>query len=110
MNTDGYLVPANTKKATLVGGFMRKKPDLLIAGIGTASSLIGLMIATRYGTWITIASLVPLVVSWFLVMPIPYYHNTLCVLQSILEFYQRRKKYIWRGWCMKYEYEKDDKK
>ena len=107
---NGYLVPANTKKATLVGGFMRKTPDLVIAGLGTAISLIGLMVATKYGTVVTIICLIPLLVSWFLVMPIPYYHNTLCLLQSILDFYQRRKKYIWRGWCMRYEYEKQDKK
>lgn len=109
MNNNGYLVPANTKSATLVGGFMRKSPDLIIAVVGTVTSFIALMITATWGIWATIISLIPLLVSWVLVMRIPNYHNTLCVIQSILDFYNRRKKYIWRGWCMKYEYEKENK-
>ena len=102
-----YLVPANTKRSTLIAGFMRPFPDLLIAGVGTIISIIALMITSTVGMWATLLSLVPLLVSWFLVLPIPNYHNTLCVIQSAISFCQKRKKYIWRGWCMKYE--DDDK-
>ena len=84
-------------------------PDLIIAGVGTVVSLIALMATSTVGMWATIISLIPLLVSWLLVLPIPNYHNTLCVIQSILDFYQRRKKYIWRGWCMRYEFQ-DNKK
>ena len=106
---NSYLIPANTKRATLIGGFLRPMPDLVIAGIGTIVSIIALMVTSTMGMWATIISLIPLLVSWLLVLPIPNYHNTLCVIQSALDFYNRRKKYIWRGWCMKYELEKDKK-
>jgi len=102
-----YLVPANTKRATLVAGFLRPLPDLAIAGVGTIISIIALMATATIGMWATIISLIPLLVSWLLVLRIPNYHNTLCVIQSIISFYQRRKKYIWRGWCMKYEVDND---
>ena len=98
-----YLVQKKKKRATLVGGFLRPVPDLVIAAIGTGVSLIALMATSTVGMWATIISLIPLLVSWFLVLPIPNYHNTLCVIQSIIAFYQRRKNYIWRGWCMKYD-------
>ena len=39
-------------------------------------------------------------------LPIPQYHNTLCAIQSILGFYQGRRKYIWKGWYNRIEYEK----
>lgn len=107
---NGYLVPANTKKATLVAGFLRPTPDLVIASVGTVVSFIGLISTSTLGLVATIISLIPLLVCWMLVLPIPNYHNTLCVIQSILDYYQRRKKYIWKGWCTRYEYEKDNRK
>lgn len=109
MNNNGYLVPANTKRATLILGMLRLKPDAIIAGTGTAVSIIALMATSTVGLWATIVSLLPMLICVFLVLPVPNYHNTLCVIQSILDFYNRRKKYIWRGWCMKYELEKDSK-
>lgn len=109
MNDNGYLVPANTKRATLILGMLRPKPDAIIAGVGAVTSLVALMATSTIGLWATIVSLLPLLIAVFLVLPIPNYHNTLCVIQSILDFYQRRKKYIWRGWCMRYESEKEDK-
>ena len=109
MNNNGYLVPANTKSATLLLGKLRWKPDVIIAGIGTTVSIAALLATQTVGLWATIISLLPMLIAVFLVLPIPNYHNVLCVIQSILDFYNRRKKYIWRGWCMRYEYEKDDK-
>ena len=75
---NSYLVPANTKRATLIAGFLRPMPDLIIAGVGTVVSLIALMATSTVGMWATIISLIPLLVSWLLVLPIPNYHNTLC--------------------------------
>lgn len=109
MNNNSYLVPANTKRATLIGGILRPVPDAIIAGTGTVISIIALMTTSTIGMWATIISLLPMIVCVFLVLPIPNYHNMLCFIQSALDFYNRRKKYIWRGWCMKYEYEKDKK-
>ena len=103
MNNNSYLIPANTKRSTLIAGFLRPMPDLVIAGVGTIVSIIALMATSTVGMWATIISLIPLLVSWLLVLPIPNYHNTLCVIQSILRFYNERRVYIWRGWCMKNE-------
>ena len=107
---NSYLVPTNTKRATLVAGFLRPIPDLIIAGIGTIVSIVSLMITSTMGLWATIISLIPLLVSWLLVLPIPNYHNTLSLIKSIIDFYERRKKYIWRGWCMKNEFQENPKK
>lgn len=109
MDNNSYLVPANTKKATLIGGILRPVPDAIIAGTGTVVSIIALMATSTVGMWATIISLLPMLVCVFLVLPIPNYHNMLCFIQSALDFYNRRKKYIWKGWCMKYELEKDKK-
>ena len=109
MNDNGYLVPANTKRSTLILGMLRPVPDAIIAGTGLLVSIIALMATSTVGMWATILSLLPVLVCTFLVLEIPNYHNMLCFIQSMLDFYNRRKKYIWRGWCMRYEYEKDDK-
>ena len=109
MDNNSYLVPANTKRATLIGGILRPVPDAIIAGAGTIVSFIALMTTTTIGLWATIISLLPVIICEFLVLPKANYHNMLSFIQSALDFYKRRKKYIWRGWCMRYEYEKDNK-
>ena len=106
---NGYLVPTNTKRATQILGILRPTPDAVIAGVGTVVSIIALMATSTVGLWATILSLLPMLVCVFLVLPIPNYHNILCVIQSVLDFYQRRKKYIWRGWCMRYEFQETKK-
>ena len=93
---NGSLIPANTKKATLILGMFRLYPDVVIAASGTIGTIIILVI---------LIALMPMLICVLLVFPIPNYHNTLCAIQSILDFYQGRRKYIWRGWCLVHEYE-----
>ena len=102
---NGSLVPANTKKSMLVFGMFRPLPDLLILGIGVAISIILLLSFGNASTWILLLCSTPMLIGLVLVMPIPNYHNTLCAIQSILEFYNGRRKYIWKGWCAKNEYQ-----
>ena len=104
---NGSLVPANTKKSTLVLGMYRPLPDLLILGIGTVITVALLFAFSDAGTLVMILACVPLLTGALLTAPLPNYHNVLCVLQSILNFYNGRRKYIWRGWCMKDEYKED---
>ncbi len=104
---DGYLVPANTKKSTLIFGMLRGI-DAIILGVGIAISVILLMIVGGDNVWILLLACLPMIVSLLLVLPIPHYHNTLVGIQSILNFYNGRRNYIWRGWCLKDEF-KDDK-
>ena len=102
----GSLVPANTKKATLILGMFRPY-DALIAGSGTLITIVILVVLSNFvvPAWVLILALMPMLICALLVFPIPNYHNTLCAIQSIIGFYQGRRKYIWRGWCLRYEYE-----
>lgn len=101
----GSLVPANTKRSTLILGMFRLVPDVVIAACGTIVTVILLAFLSNAGTLVLLLSLLPMLISVVLVLPIPQYHNTLCAIQSILGFYQGRRKYIWRGWCIKNEFE-----
>lgn len=107
MGQYGYLVPANTKKSLLIFGMLRPIDAFILAG-GILVS-VGLLIAfSDYGTLITLLSCIPMLVCLILVLPIPNYHNTLVALQSIIRFYNERRNYIWKGWCVYNEF-KDNK-
>lgn len=104
---NGSLVPANTKKSMLIFSMLRPI-DAMILGVGISVSVILLILFSNGGTVITIVSCIPMAVSLILVMPIPNYHNTLVAIQSILRFYNERRNYIWKGWCV-YDEFKDSK-
>ncbi len=95
-----YMIPANTKKATLIFGFMRPI-DLIIILVGIVTSVLLLLILEdNNNTFITLAACMPMIVCGLLILPIPNYHNTLVAIQSILRYYQERRNYIWKGWCI----------
>ena len=105
---DGSLVPANTKKSMLIFGMFRLVPDLLIAGVGIIITVFLLLVfGNDASIWSLIACSLPMIIGVLLVLPIPNYHNTLCAIQSILEFYNGRRKYIWKGWCPLDEYKEN---
>ena len=95
----GYLVPANTKKSLLIFGMLRPI-DAIILGVGIAISVILLIIFSNSGTTTLLISCIPMLISLILVLPIPNYHNTLVALQSLIRFYNERRNYIWKGWCI----------
>lgn len=103
---NGSLVPANTKKSMLIMSMLRPL-DAMILGVGISISVILLLIFSNAGTVMTIISCIPMIVALILVMPIQNYHNTLVAIQSILRFYQERRKYIWKGWCIYDEYKNE---
>ena len=103
----GYLIPANTKKSMLIFGMLRPI-DAIILGTGILVSIIMLLIFNSAGTLYMIISCTPMAVGLILVLPIPNYHNTLVALQSIIRFYNERRNYIWKGWCVYNEF-KDNK-
>lgn len=105
---NSYLIPANTKRSTLIFGMLRITPDLWILLSGTAITIVALIATSTLGLLATILSLVPMLLCVLLVLPIPNYHNTLCAIQSVLNFYNNRRKFIWRGWCIYNEF-KDNK-
>ena len=95
----GYLIPANTKKSLLIFKMLRPI-DAIILGTGVGISVILLLIFANANTWVLLASCIPMLISLILVLPIPNYHNTLVALQSIINFYNERINYIWKGWCI----------
>ena len=103
----GSLVPANTKKSMLIFSILRPI-DAIILGVGISISVIFLLILGNSGTLLLLLACIPMLVSLILVLPIPNYHNTLVALQSIMRFYNERRNYIWKGWCVYNEF-KDSK-
>ena len=104
----GYLVPANAKKGTLIANIFRPFDLYLFVG-GCLLSVALLAIFSSAGLWITLLCLLPGAVAGFLVIPIPNYHNVLCAILSMFNFYNNRRNFRWRGWCF-YEYFKEDGK
>ncbi len=95
-----YLIPANSKKSMMILGFFTPV-DLIIFGLGCSITLILLFILNdkvEIGSLLLILS--PALVSAFLVMPVPNYHNVLQLLTNIIMFLFSRKRLYWKGWCI----------
>lgn len=95
---NGYLVPANAKRGTLIFNIFRPI-DLIMFSVGAGLSLLLLMMVESSNTILILLSCLPVGITGLLVVPIPNYHNVLCAIQSVLRFYRERRNYIWRGWC-----------
>ena len=98
-----YLIPANSKKSMLILGFFTGV-DLIIFGLGCTITLILLIMfndKVEIGQLVLILS--PALVSAFLVMPVPNYHNILQLITNIVMFVFGRKRLYWKGWCIRDE-------
>ena len=95
-----YLIPANTKRGQLILGIFRPF-DLWLFGGGCLVTVILLAFLPLSSTSVTILILSPALISAFLVMPVPYYHNMLNVIVEAYEFFTNRQTYRWKGWCYK---------
>ncbi len=95
-----YLIPANSKKSRLLFSLFTWF-DLVMFGLGVSITLILLMFVPLQSTLVTIVVLAPGLVTGFLVMPIPNYHNVLTFLQELINFYSTRRQFEWEGWCVK---------
>lgn len=104
MENNQYLIAANSKRAQLIFNIFRPV-DLVIAIIGAALTIILFIILQPETLWVAIVTLAPLLICSFLVLPIPNYHNVLCVIQNVYKFYfVERQQFKWKGWCAKYEF------
>ena len=103
-----YLVPANSKKQTLLFGIFDKTDiPIVVAGIILTLPMLFLMPIGKL--WGLVVALLPIMVAVFLVFPVPNYHNVRILLKEIYRFYfVKRRKYVWRGWCYKYEQSDDE--
>ena len=95
-----YLIPANTKKSKLILGFFTPV-DLAIFGIGCTITIIMLFIFQGMSFSMALIVLMPALISAFLVIPVPNYHNVLQLITNIVTFIMNRKRYYWKGWCYK---------
>jgi len=102
---NGYLIPANAKKGTLIFNIFRPLDLWLFSG-GVVISLIALAIVPSTSLVAVAIALMPGCICGLLVLPVPNYYNVLCALCSIYNFYSKRRKFVWKGWCF-YEQFKD---
>lgn len=75
--------------------------DLILFGLGCTITLILLFMfnnKVEMGSLLLILS--PALVSAFLVMPVPNYHNVLQLITNIVLFVFGRKRLYWKGWCI----------
>lgn len=103
-----YLVPANSKRQGLILGLFNPF-DMIILGVGITISFMLFLLWPPSGLLFGILDILPGLLAAFLVFPLPNYHNVRTFLRELYNFYFiDRRKYIWRGWCYKYE-QFDDK-
>lgn len=95
-----YLIPANSKKSQLIFGLFTW-PDLIVAGVGAVCSIFMLLIAKDSGLGKLILAALPLCIGAFLVFPVPHYHNMMQLFSNIIYFIFGRRKYYWKGWCVR---------
>ena len=93
-----YLIPANTKRGRLILGLFTPL-DLIIFASGISVTLLLVVILPMNKTWAAITSLVPGVVCSLLVAPVAYYHNVRQLIIEIYEYFSKRSRYVWKGWC-----------
>ena len=102
---NGYLIPANSKRGTLIFNIFRPF-DLILFSVGVVVTLLMLAVVPSTNLVAVTIALLPGCICGLLVLPIPNYHNVLCALISIYKFYTERRRYVWKGWCF-YEQFKD---
>ena len=98
MNNNSYLVPANSKKGTLILNIFLPF-DLIMFGSGILVSILLITLLPSSNVWLVLLGCLPAMITGLLVVPIPNYHNVRMALISIIRFYTERRKFIWKGWC-----------
>ncbi len=96
---NNYLIPANTKKSKLILGFFTGV-DLAIFASGCSVTLLMLIIFQGMNFTTALIVLLPALISGFLVIPVPNYHNVLQLITNITLYLLGRKRYYWKGWCI----------
>lgn len=99
-----FLIPANSKKSMLIFGVFTIF-DLILFSIGIGATLLLLLIISPNNLLAAIVDLLPAVICGFLVLPIPNYHNIRVVIQEAYRFYTTRQRFLWKGWCVKDEFD-----
>ncbi len=104
-----YLIPANTKKGLLILGIFRPF-DLILFGSGVLVTLLFMTLLPLTSTLVTVLVILPALITGFLVVPVPYYHNMLNVILELIEFFINQRHYKWKGWCVRIGERKESSK
>ena len=94
-----YLIPANSKKSQLILGFFTGV-DLILFGSGVGITLVLLLLIQSANVGVMLLILAPALITGFLVLPVPNYHNVLQFIVNIYSFFSGQRKYKWKGWCI----------
>ena len=94
------MIPANSKKSQLIFSAFTV-PDLILFGAGIGLSLILLFVLPITELMFSVIALIPALITGFLVIPVPNYHNMGTILKTIIVFYTSRQKFIWKGWGLR---------
>ena len=103
---NNYLIPANSKKSLLLFGLFTKF-DLIMFSIGIVSTLLLLFILPVDKLLYAIIALAPGLITGFLVLPIPNYHNMLTIIKEAFNFFTQRRNFILKGWCFNHGEDKE---
>lgn len=99
-----YLIPANSKKGQLIFNLFRPI-DLTVFLTGVGISLVFFVAISSNSILATVIKLLPISTGAFLVVPIPNYHNVMMFIRDAYLFLASRRVYLWKGWCVRDEYE-----
>ncbi len=95
---NNYLIPANTKRGQLIFGLFYPI-DLIIFLVGLGVTFLLVTILPMEITWVAILAISPGIVCSLLVAPVAYYHNVRQLLIEIYQYFTKRNRYVWKGWC-----------
>lgn len=95
---NNYLIPANSKKSLLIFGLFTPM-DLIMFGVGVGLTLLLLVILPVDKMLFAVIALAPGLITGFLVLPIPNYHNMLTIIKEGFAFFTQRRNFVWKGWC-----------
>lgn len=98
MEENQYLIPANSKKSMLILGYFTPV-DLVIFVMGILFTVI-LLFMIKSSTFVLLLLVIsPALISAFLILPVPHYHNMLQLITNFYDFMTKNRRYYWKGWC-----------
>lgn len=103
---DMYIIPANSKNGRLIFNMFRGI-DLIVFLTGVGITIIFFLAMGDTGLWGTLLKIAPICIGSFLVVPLPYYHNIMEFIKEAWLFIANRRVYLWKGWCVRSEYEEE---
>ena len=101
-----YLIPANSKKSMLILSVFTYA-DLILFGSGIFTTGLLLLLIRSNSFFTMVLLIMPALLTGLMVLPIPNYHNVLGFLTSFFKYITNRRRYYWKGWCVKNVYGRD---